>query len=100
MRNNQKNKGVSIYLPSFQYGKKTIDYALEIKPEMRDVTISVEWLVFICGFYFAIWSKGLKFGFSPCIFIKISHRIFLYVNYFPKRIFHLQLKRLQPLYFI
>lgn len=31
-------------MPSFQYGKTTIDYAVEYKPEKRDVTISVEWL--------------------------------------------------------
>ncbi len=30
-------------MPSFQYGKTTIDYAIEYKPEKRDVTISVEW---------------------------------------------------------
>ncbi|MGJ7034249.1 M48 family metallopeptidase [Anoxybacillus eryuanensis] len=31
-------------MPSFQYGKTTIDYTIEYKPKKRDVTITVEWL--------------------------------------------------------
>ncbi|OIJ22024.1 zinc metalloprotease [Anaerobacillus alkalidiazotrophicus] len=31
-------------MPSFQYGNTALEYSLEVKPDKRDISISVEWL--------------------------------------------------------
>jgi predicted metal-dependent hydrolase len=31
-------------MPSFQFGQTTIDYTLKYKPDIKDISIAVEWL--------------------------------------------------------